>query len=235
MNNQEHDFIWATLDPKLNAPSYFDKGDKFVLVAEKNMFVARDAVNSLEAPTAEFVAEQLGRIHLVEIEITERCIVGGSYRSDVLHYGYRAVGSDGWKYVCQWDSFDDTSSAPYANWQREFLKGVHYETDEGSRVSSWKIDATKEFYPHYLNWTAQSLLRDRSVWSKSLLSIVNERFPDSALQVCDKKGRGRNGDVYNHDNYGPYLRNEQCMACKHMPEQIIKEEEQDHGTFVVNL
>lgn len=188
-------------------------GQKLILVAEGNFFTyAKPPANgiSLEA----FIAQGLEDISLCQIEVSESKEVLGTYTGQT-RTGYRAEGSDGWVYVSQWNGFDDASSQPYKNWQREYLPGVHYTLREGNAESTKVIDkflcSEPEFFDHYLNWELTSVLRFLSpAMVVALTAKANKQFPECETVWCDVPIAG---STDTHSKFGVFYKSEGCYYC----------------------
>jgi hypothetical protein len=230
MNNNNP--TWDTIKDHSRVSDPFEQGEKFVIVAQKNIFgieaQLRTFCDSHAKLFTTMCAQSMSELYFVELEVTERHAVTGDYRPEE-HYGYRAKGSDGWTYVCQWKKFDDCATNPYANWQREFIDGVHYITENG-RIVKWLIDEEKDFKDHYLNWSVVGYLQSYRTYAfrDVMISYVNTRFPDSAITVCRKRAIDIYGNEYTHDRYGPYLKRDTCVACQHLKNQVV-----EHGQETV--
>lgn len=159
---------------------------------------------------------------LVEIEVTEIKVVPGSYKPSETHYGFRAKGSDGWNYVCNFDRFDEDANSPYQNWQREYLPGVHYvqgkDENGKSYIDMW-ICPEREFTERYLNWCITSLRRDLGDLNPMLVERVNKEFPNTPLFICNVEDKDYKGLPYRHADFGfQYVRRGDraldCFACR---------------------
>ena len=103
---------------------------------------------------------QTDKLMLVEITINDERESKGEWGGGT-HLGYKAIGSDGKVYTCQWNRFDDASMNPYANW--------HGEGPDFSLL--WEIHNVMPYW----SFDKQKLVADR----------INALFPDSALAYCD--------------------------------------------------
>lgn len=82
-------------------------GDVRILVTYRTAFT----------DTPEFTKVTITEVH------DDSAGVGGA--EDKLHRGYTAESDEGHVYTCQYPTFDEWSTDPYSNWQREnFVPGV---------------------------------------------------------------------------------------------------------------
>lgn len=195
----------------MSAP--FKIGTTLIIVAEKNLFKIKELLNS-GVTTDEVVSG----LHFVELTVVEQRQVQGDYEPLGLHDGYRALGSDGFHYLSQWDKFDDFSTNPYGNWQREFVANVHYKLKADGSIDSWIIPKS-EFLNHYLNWDVTSSLRGvQPSFVTALVEVLNKRFPSTQVFICPMShlNNGAQGPVVQHSTYGMQYLHRGCFMCKHV-------------------
>ncbi len=205
----------ATEDYQKVQRPVFLRDQRLVVVAEKDLFKSHKY--QAEVPT-DIVLRDL---HFVELTILEQRLVHGDYRPKNNHFGYRAKGSDGWFYTCQWDHFDDCSMSAYDNWHREFLEGTHYTLGEDKKISKWHIPEV-DFLQHYLNWRLDHNLGHwNKVHRQGILDHANKLFPNTQLSMCHKRGKSHDGREYDHSQHGAHYANQKCFYCKNLANQII--------------
>lgn len=209
-------------------------GDKIIIIAERNIFNFKKLPSDLslqafaESALTGMVNNTKEGLHIVQIEIIETKKVKGDYRPEEEHDGYRALGSDGWHYHCQWNSFDDCSPNPYTNWQREFIEGTHYTThreeDGRNHIDKWLIDQI-EFQGHYMNWTAKSVMRFfHEAVQKAVAAYIAEKWPEHEMFICQNSHTSRgDGALHNHAVYGWAHKNEGCFMCKFIAREKTEE------------
>jgi hypothetical protein len=207
-NLQAESKIEASTD-KMEHPYKIEQ--KILLIAEKNLFGLRDY---LETHSVDSAIEML---HVLQITIIEERQVSGNYTPEKMHWGYRALGSDGWHYTCQWDTFDDISGQPYQNWSREFIEGIHYTVDkEGSDGRSNKLLVPDdEFYKHFNNWELTSCNQIPTLMVVPFMHKVNKEFSDQKITMCKVEDVNGEGKSYNHIEFGfMYDKPNGCFMCE---------------------
>lgn len=174
--------------------SFFQIGEKLIVVAEKNLFDQTKGFDDL---------------HFVELEIIEEKKVFGNYSPKEQFFGYKAKGSDGWEYTCQWGHFDETLDQPYALWKRHFLIGKHYLTNTKGQIIAWLIDNKKEFIPHFINRdikTCAWLINTNRRNVDGLVLKINTLFPNNEISFCN---------INDHKNHGIFYKRDGCFLCNH--------------------
>jgi hypothetical protein len=193
----------------------FLRDKRIILCAEKDIFTSQ------RYPDGASIKNVLSGLYFVELTILEQRLVHGDYQPKNNHFGYRAKGSDGWFYTCQWDRFDDCSMNPYNNWHREFIEGTHYTLGEDKSINNWLIPRS-EFDGHYINWRLDNCLGRWAVSHRQgIVDYVNNLFPNTQLKMCHKQGKRDDGTTYHHSQNGAEYAGDECFYCKHMPKQII--------------
>jgi len=155
-------------------------GETLLIVAEGDEDFGMTRVTRPEHVDADAV----NNLHVVKLVIDAEVVSKGEYRPSESHYGYTAIGDDGWRYECQARSFDDASMQPYCNWQRSFTRGVHYEVaGDPAKITNWLIPKV-EFSAHYLNWELTSVTRYFTpAGMDELRRLVDLKYP-GVLACC---------------------------------------------------
>jgi len=180
--------------------SYFSIGEKVTLVSEHNLFT-----RPLGSPITNF-----DELHFVEIKIIEEKEVVSNCKSSKKYFGYKAEGSDGFKYVCQYDTFDRIATSPYKSWMREYVEGEHYETKSNGDILIWNNKGNDNFQSHLHAWDITFDFITLNLDKLSLLKYLALRFPRTEHFVC-------NESFSLFDNkHGPQYKAKSCYMCKYI-------------------
>lgn len=183
----------------------FALGETLVVVASGGLFKGLGKWVSVD---------EVPQLHVVRLTVVEETVVAGQYRPAERHFGYRAIGSDGWHYQCNAKSFDDAAMNPYQNWQREYTEGVHYES-AGGKIERWLIPES-EFRGRYKTWdvlTAIALMDEQA--QQALAGMIRSDFNDCEIAQCDKVSPAQ-GDVpgAKHKELGWHYVKHGCEMCR---------------------
>lgn len=190
--------------PSAQKKEAYQLGDKLVIVASRALIkkITRPGNNPTDG------------LHFVELTITERKDVGGTYHPENNHVGFRATGTDGWGYVCQWSSFDETATTPYQVWLRDYVDGVHYTTDAAGKVDKWLIPDV-EFTEHYVNYCVTIA---PGIARKEILDELNKKFPNTQVFICDVVSNSSadpdSPTKYPHSSLGIQYKSNGCFMCQ---------------------